>query len=64
MRRPGSETPIGASGMLVRAECVRQRNEVAIKLGIIPLSLFLSLPPSAQNHRRGSRRILKFCMGS
>ena len=30
--------------MLVRAECVRQRNEVAIKLGIIPplSSLFLS----------------------
>ena len=28
--------------ILVRAECVRQRNEVAIKLGIISLSLFLS----------------------
>ena len=34
--------------MLVRAECVRQRNEVAIKLGIIFLSFFLS-----------SRRLLK-----
>ena len=42
----------------VQAECVRQRNEVAIKLGIIFLSFFLSLfPPSAQNHRRGCRRI-------
>ena len=30
------------SAVLVRAECVRQRNEVAIKLGIIFLSLFLS----------------------
>ena len=29
--------------ILVRAECVRQRNEVAIKLGIISLSLS---PPS------------------
>jgi hypothetical protein len=29
---------------LVRAECVRQRNEVAIKLGIISLSLLLSPP--------------------
>jgi hypothetical protein len=30
---------------LVRAECVRQRNEVAIKLGIIFLSLSLLLSP-------------------
>ena len=28
--------------LLVRAECVRQRNEVAIKLGIISISLSLS----------------------
>jgi hypothetical protein len=30
------------NGKLVRAECVRQRNEVAIIQGIISLSLFLS----------------------
>ena len=67
--------------ILVRAECVGQRNEVAIKLGIIQynpnepgiyvtpinreynpneLSSFLS---SAQNPRRGCRRILNFYMG-
>ena len=33
------------SALLVRAECVRQRNEVAIKLCIISLSLFSSLSP-------------------
>ena len=38
--------------ILVRAECVRQRNEVAIKLGIIFLSLSLS-----------SRRLLKTIEG-
>ena len=34
---------------MVRAECVRQRNEVAIKLGIISLSssLFLGFLPRA-----------------
>jgi hypothetical protein len=31
--------------VLVRAECVRQRNEVAIKLGIIFPPLYLSLSP-------------------
>ena len=36
--------------ILVRAECVRQRNEVAIKLGIIFLSL-------------SSRRLLKTVEG-
>ena len=39
-------------GILVPAECVRQRNEVAIKLGIIFLSFFLS-----------SRRLLKTIEG-
>ena len=39
--------------ILVRAECVRQRNEVAIILGIISLSLLLSL----------SRRLLKTIEG-
>jgi hypothetical protein len=56
---------------LVRAECVRQRNEVAIKLGIIfssllsfsSLSLSL-LPSSAKSPRESCRRVLKFCMGS
>jgi hypothetical protein len=35
--------------MLVRAECVRQRNEVAIKLGIIFSSLLLLFPSSAKS---------------
>ena len=53
----------GYEDILVRAECVRQCNEVAIKLGIIsPLSL--SLPSSAKSPRESCRRVLKFCMGS
>ena len=48
---------------LVRAECVRQHNEVAIKLGIIsPLSLLF--PSSAKSPRESCRRVPKFCMGS
>ena len=47
--------------LLVRAECVRQRNDVAIKLGIIFLS---SLPSSAKSPRESCRRVPKFCMGS
>ena len=36
---PPALTFIQTRKKLVRAECVRQRNEVAIKLGIISLSL-------------------------
>ena len=43
---------------LVRAECVRQRNEVAIKLGIISLSSLLLSPPLSS-----SRRLLKTIEG-
>ena len=48
--------------ILVQAECVRQRNEVAIKLGII-FSLSpppLSLPSSAKSPRKSCRRVPKF----
>ena len=44
--------------ILVRAECVRQRNEVAIILGIIPL---LSLRALCFSPRRGCHRHRDFC---
>ena len=56
------------SKLLVRAECVRQRNEVAIKLGIIfsssLLSLSLLFPSSAKSPRESCRRVPKFCICS
>ena len=60
VRREGEVTDI----FIVRAECVHQRYEVAIILGIIiSLSLFFSASAN-QNPLRGYRRILNFCMGS
>ena len=46
----------GGKEVLVRAECVRQRNEVAIKLGIISLS-------SSSLSLSSSRRLLKTIEG-
>ena len=49
--------------VLVRSECVRQRNKVAIKQGIITLSFFLSLHTTCSKPHKGLSYEFKVLMG-